>query len=256
MTPKQKGALVLLVIGVFQPALSAPNAGPHRTGAFSITMTPGELLGEASEGIQAVIASDEQIVWEVYVPKTYSADSPAGVVVYVSPDRSGAPPQGWASAMDDHNLIWISANQSGNRVILPRRVLKATLALEAIRQLYAIDDTRIYIAGFSGGGKVASMMATDFATTFVGGIFICGVEFWDGDEPQYIEAIRSNRYVFLTGERDQALESTKRVYRRYRDAGVPNTKLVIVRRMGHSNPPRSQIRTAIEFLDTGANGPH
>jgi predicted peptidase len=128
--------------------------------------------------------------------------------------------------------------------------------LEAIRQLYAIDDTRIYIAGFSGGGKVASMMATDFATTFVGGIFICGVEFWDGDEPQYIEAIRSNRYVFLTGERDQALESTKRVYRRYRDAGVPNTKLVIVRRMGHSNPPRSQIRTAIEFLDTGANGPH
>lgn len=253
MILKKNGLLVLLVIGSSQPAISTPEADPQRTGAFSITMTSEELLGEVSERIQSVIASDEQIVWEAYVPKGYSADSPAGVVVYVSPSRSGTPPHGWASVMDDHNLIWISANQSGNRALAPRRVVKAILALEAIRQQYAIDDTRIYIAGFSGGGKVASMIATHFATTFVGGLFICGVEFWDADEPQYIEAIRSNRYVFLTGERDQALEPTKRVYRSYRDAGVPNTKLVIVRKMGHSNPPRNEISKAIEYLETGAN---
>ena len=254
MILKQHGLLVLLVIGISQAALSAPDAVPQRTGAFSITMTPEVLLGEASKKLESVIASDEPIVWEAYVPKSYRADSPAGVVVYVSPSRSGAPPRGWANVMDDHNLIWISANQSGNRVLAPRRVLKAILALRAIQQQYAIDETRIYIAGFSGGGKVASMIATEFATTFVGGIFICGVEFWDVDEPRDIEAIRSNRYVFLTGEHDQALEPTKRVYRSYRDAGVPNIKLVVVRGMGHSNPPRNEISKAIEFLVTGANG--
>ena len=246
--------LVLLVLGLFQPTLSAPEIDVQRTGAFSITMTSQELLGEGSENLQSVIASDEEILWRIYIPKSYSIDSPAGVVVYVSPGRSGAIPRRWASVMDDHNLIWIGANQSGNRVLASRRVLKAILGLEVVRQRYTIDEGRIYIAGFSGGGKVASMIATDFATTFVGGIFICGVEPWKADEPPNIEAIRSNRYVFLTGERDQALESTKRVYRGYRAAGVPNIKLIVVRGMGHSNPPRNEFTKAIEFLETATNG--
>jgi len=256
MISKRKAPFALLVIGISQLSLGAPDPGLPRTGAFSITMTPEELLGEAPEKVQSVIASDEQIVWEAYVPGSYSADAPAGVVVYVSPDRSGTIPSGWASVLDEHNLIWISANQSGNRVPGGRRIVKAILGLEAIQQRYAIDDTRIYIAGFSGGGKVASMIATDLPTIFVGGIFICGVVDWGSDETQYIETIRSNRYVFLTGERDQALESTKRVYRSYRDAGVPNIRLVVVRRMGHSNPSRNEISKAIEFLDSGGSEPH
>lgn len=253
MILKREALFALLVIAISQPSVSAPDPGPPRTGAFSITMTPGELLGDAPEKVTSSIASDEQIVWEVYVPGSYSADAPAGVVVYVSPDRSGTIPAGWASVLDEHNLLWVSANQSGNRVPVSRRVLKAILGLEAIQQRYAIDDTRIYIAGFSGGGKVASMIATDLPTIFVGGIFICGVEGWGSDEPQHIETIRSNRYVFLTGELDQALESTRRAYRSYRDAGVPNIRLVVVRRMGHSNPSRKEISKAIEFLESGVN---
>ena len=253
MILKKNCLLALLVIGIFQPVFSEPVADQQRTGAFSIAITPEELLGETPEKIQSVIASDEQIVWEAYVPQSYSADSPPGVIVYVSPGHSGALPRGWARVMDEHNLIWISANQSGNRVVVPRRIIKTILGLEVIRQQYAIDDTRIYIAGFSGGGKVASKIATDLAPVFVGGIFICGVSDWGLDEPRYIEAVRSNRYVFLTGQRDQALESTKRVYRSYQKARVPNIKLIIVRGMGHSNPPRKEIGKAIEFLEAGAN---
>ena len=235
MNLNQDDLLVLMVFGLLQPTVGASKLDMQSTGAFSITMTTEELLGQASEKTQSLIASDEQIVWQIYIPKSYSNDSPAGVVVYVSPSSSGAIPRGWASVLDSHNLIWISANQSGNRVLAPRRVLKAILGLEVVRQRYTIDEGRIYIAGFSGGGKVASMIATDFATTFDGGIFICGVEFWQQDEPPHIEAIRSNRYVFLTGERDQSLESTKRVYR---------------------NPPRDQFNKAIEFLEAESNRLH
>ena len=117
--------------------------------------------------------------------------------------------------MDEHNLIWISANKSGNRVLVSRRVMKAILALNAIQQEYALDETRIYVAGFSGGGKIASMIATDYANTFDGGLFICGVEFWD--------------------------------------AGVPHIQLVIVYDMGHDNPPRREISRALEFLDNAGS---
>lgn len=251
MNPRRNGLLALLVIGIPHAVSGASGPEPQRTGNFAIAMTPGELLGAAAEQVASVATADEQMVWETYVPEAYSAESPAGVLVYVSPSSSGKPPHGWARVMEEHNLIWIGANESGNRVSTSRRVLKAILALEAVRQQYAIDDARIYIAGFSGGGRVASMIATEFAGTFVGGIFICGAEFWDVEEPRFIDAIRSNRYVFLSGENDQALGPTMRVFRGYRDAGVPNIKLVVVNNMGHSNPPRNEISEAIEFLDAG-----
>jgi predicted esterase len=254
MNMKQTGVLALVVLGISPASLVAAESDAPRTGDFAITMSSGELLGETAEKIVSVIAVDEPITWKVYVPEGYSVESPAGIVVYVSPSQSGTPPRGWSSVMDEHNLIWISADKSGNRVLVPRRVLKAILALRAIQQEYMLDETRIYVAGFSGGGKVASMIATDYADTFAGGFFICGVEFWDVDEPPYLEAIKSNRYVFLTGEHDQALEPTKRVYRNYRDAGVPHIQLVVVRDMGHAIPPRREISRAIEFLDNGASG--
>jgi predicted esterase len=255
MIVKQTGLLALVVLGISHASLVvAAESGAPRTGDFTISRTSGELLGETAEKMVSVIAVDEPITWEVHVPDGYSAESPAGIVVYVSPSQSGTPPRGWPSIMDEHNIIWISANKSGNRVLVPRRVLKAILALKAIQQEYVLDETRIYVAGFSGGGKIASMIATDYANTFDGGLFICGVEFWDVDEPRDFEAIKSNRYVFLTGEHDQALGPTKRVYRNYRDAGVPHIQLVVVDDMGHANPPRREFSRAIKFLDNGASG--
>ena len=252
MTMKRTGLLALVVLGISPISVNSAESDSPRTGAFAIARTPGELLGEAARKIASIIPVDEPINWEVHVPEGYSAESPAGVVVYVSPSQSGTPPRGWSSVMDEHNLIWISANQSGNRVLVPRRVVMALLALNAIQQKYILDKTRVYIAGFSGGGKIASMISTDYAGTFGGGFFICGVEFWDVDEPRYLDTIKSNRFVFLTGEHDHALDPTKSVYRKYQDAGVAHIQLVVVREMGHANPPRRDISKAIEFLDDGA----
>lgn len=243
--------LAVVVLGFSSVATVAAEPDAPRTGAFSITRTPAELLGEAAGNFLSVIDVDEPITWEAYVPEGYSAESPPGIVVYVSPSQSGAPPPGWSSVMNEHNLIWISANNSGNRVVVSHRVLKAIFALNAIQEDYVLDDKRIFVSGFSGGGRVASMIATDYANTFDGGFFICGAEFWNVDEPRHFEAIKSNRYVFLSGERDQALAPTKRVYRKYRGAGAPHVRLIVVRGMGHNNPPRRDISRAIQFLDTG-----
>jgi predicted esterase len=251
---RRTGLLALVVLGI--SPISASSAAPDtpRTGAFAITLSPAELLGEAAQKVAPVIPVDEAITWEVYVPEAYSADSPPGIVVYVSPSQSGSQPPGWSGVMDEHNLIWISANYSGNRVLAPRRALTAILALYAIQREYALDEERVYVAGLSGGGKMASIIATDYARTFDGGFFICGVEPWETDEPQELEAIRSNRYVFLAGERDQALKPTKHVYRQYRKAGVSDIELVVVPGMGHGSPPHREISRAIEFLDKGVPG--
>ncbi len=221
-----------------------------QTGAFTASYTTKALLGEAASRIESLISLDELITWEIYVPPGYRPDSPAGLLVYVSPSPSGALPRGWSRIMDEHNLIWISANESGNRALVPRRVLLSILAISAAQQTYAVDAERVYISGFSGGGKVASMVATDYAETFKGGIFICGVEFWQGERPRYFDYIKSNHYVFLTGDHDQALEPTKRVFRAYRKAGIESTNLIVIRNMGHSTPKNHDLAKAIVFLDS------
>ena len=158
--------------------------------------------------------------------------------------------------LDRHNVIWIGANRSGNNELVARRILLALFATTAARQRYAIDAERIYISGLSGGGKTASMIATEQAQLFRGAIYNCGVEVWDAEEPQRLEEMRRNRYVFVTGTYDQALEPTKRAYRAYRRAGVENSKLMVIRHMTHRNPDSYEFEEALQYLDARvASGP-
>lgn len=237
-----------LVIGQCLAYAEVP--GPA-TGAFRVSETLAGIAGNDAAGrIAGVIAPHEPITWEVYVPDHYDAARPPGLMVYISPTSSGEMPRGWDSVMDEYNLIWIAANESGNSEIVGRRAVLAQIAPAVIGRDYAIDQERIYISGLSGGGKMASMVAAEHADLFKGGIFNCGVEFWDRAEPQLIDVIRRNHYVFITGTLDQALEPTKDAHAKYLDAGVANAKLMVIREMTHRNPSRYHFADAVAYLDT------
>lgn len=219
------------------------------TGSFELERTLTEVLGEASANRMSVIfPATEPVSWEVFVPPDYDPENPPGLIVYISPTQSGRLPDRWDQVLSAQNLIWVAANKSGNQVPVQRRALFAVIAPTLIEQGYVIDRERLYVSGMSGGGKMASMVATDHAHIFKGAIFNCGVEFWDAT-PRRIDAVKSNRYVFVTGEYDQALRPTRRVHGRYRKAGVSQVKLMVIDDMGHGNPPPAEFEEAIEFLD-------
>ena len=114
---------------------------------------------------------------------------------------------------------------------------------------YRIDPSRVYVSGFSGGGRTASAVAPEYAQLFTGAIYICGVNFWDGHKPKQLERIRDNRYVFLTGSKDFNRSETRRVHRAYRRADVDNVMLLEVAGMDHRMPPPEDLAQAITFLD-------
>jgi poly(3-hydroxybutyrate) depolymerase len=222
------------------------------TGHRVLVSTLAELTGESTAAqVESVVPPDENIEWQMYVPATYDRATPAGLLVYVSPTQSGEIPRGWSEVLDRHNVIWIAADRSGNNELVARRILLALLATAAARKHYAIDAERIYISGLSGGGKTASMIATDQAQLFRGAIYNCGVEIWDSEEPLRLDQMRQNRYVFVTGTYDQALEPTKRAFRAYRRAGVENSKLMVIRHMTHRNPDSYEFEEALQYLDAG-----
>jgi hypothetical protein len=219
-------------------------------GQFDITLSLDQLLEpETIESMAKAISADEDITWKMYVPENYDPGKPAGLMVYISPTPKGWMPRNWQSVIDEENLIWISANDSGNRTIDARRILFAVLGTQIAAKNYAIDTDRVYLSGFSGGGKVASKVAIDFANLFKGAIYICGVLHWKRNPPPLYDQVKANRYVFLTGKNDFNSDLTKNIYRKYQSAGLRNIYLMDILGMAHKTPGTKDFRKAISYLD-------
>ena len=247
---RQQVALLLLAASL---ASQADSALTRRVGEFEVTSTVAELLDEASvRAFEQIIPSDQPIEWAVYVPESYDPNQPVGVLVFISAGDSGKIPKEWKALMGRRNLIWIGANRSGNRIATSLRVANATLAPLVVDKSYELDTDRVYVSGFSGGGRVSSMVATEYAHLFKGAIYICGANLWTGDQPRRYDEVKKNRYAFITGTRDFNLRDTTRVYHAYDRAGIPNIKLMVIPGLSHRKPPVGKLEEAIEFLVSAA----
>jgi predicted esterase len=229
------------------PTASAQKLPEH--GEAQIQLTLNQLLGEQQANTyQEIIPADELLSWQVYMPNNNSGVVP-GLVVYVSPHISGEIFPRWRAVMDQQNLIYIAADESGNRKPVNRRMVLATMAVKALAQQIAIDSERIMIAGFSGGGRVASILASQYPEAFTGALYICGVDFWKKSQTPKVDRLVQNRFVFLTGSRDFNLDETRKIYRRYLKAGALHSKLIVVPKMSHELPDAKTLAIALEFLN-------
>jgi len=220
------------------------------TGSFQITSTVSELVDTKTlKTLSNILQADDLIEWQVHVPKNYNPQRKPGLMVYISPTPTGKIPAKWLSLMEKHNLIWVGANSSGNNVDSRKRLMMAILATSIIDKNYIIDLKRVYVAGFSGGGRMASIASTTYPQLFNGAIYICGVNYWGDISHEGLEQIKKNRFVFITGRQDFNLQDTKKVFRKYKKAGMENIKLLINPIMGHSNPSKKDFESAIIYLD-------
>ena len=135
------------------------DASLPRTGSLRLMMSPSQVLGpEMAAELNHLLLSDEMIEWGLYVPGHYSPKRPPGVIVFVPSQSSGALPDNWRALMDEKNLIWMGPRVAGASEPSNERVLKAVLAPYAIADRYTVDRNRVYIAGYSDGGKVANLV--------------------------------------------------------------------------------------------------
>lgn len=151
--------------------------------------------------------------YDVYAPKNYTREKPAGIFVWCSPGTGGLP-GGWKEVADRHNLILITAKKAGNdRKPAWHRIGLALDALHNLPKSYATDPKRHYIGGLSGGGGIATGTAF-FHPELVTGVMICGAPIplrdvksyigasWDVSSGLFSKIKTRHRHVMVTGEKD------------------------------------------------------
>ena len=244
--------LILAAVSLFTgSAASQDLVDDSPTGTYRHVATSTDILGaDRAEAFSAVVPVNEPIDWEVAVDDSYDPRKPPGVLVYISPSNSGKIPRHWLRLLASHNLIWVAANRSGNRIQVARRSTFAVLGAALSAKLYEIDGRRVYLAGFSGGARVSGLVAASYPTLFRGGIYVGGAESWgQGDRPDKLESMQRNRYVFLVGSEDANRVVARTVHTKYLRAGIDQLSMMVVRRLGHELPDTRHMANALDFLD-------
>lgn len=145
----------------------------------------------------------------LYVPRKRPGER-YGLLVFVPPWEDARLPQGWGSVLDQFGLIYVSAARSGNtQSVLGRREPLALLAAENIMRQFPVDPERVYIAGFSGGARVALRLVLGYPDLFRGAIVNAGSDpIGSADMPlppaDLFLAFQQAHLVYVTGARDDA----------------------------------------------------
>jgi pimeloyl-ACP methyl ester carboxylesterase len=246
--------IVFCTAWVLQPAFAQSAAFPA-TGEGRLERSIEQLRGAGSAVARSeLFDSTAAVAWTVYWPNNESGQPP-GVLVYVSPGSAGYLDPRWRESLDRANLALVSADNSGNEVLSAQRMALAVLGLDVLRSERPIDAERVYVSGFSGGGQVASTLAALYPDLFRGGIYICGADYWQEDYRTDLDRLRKNRFVFLTGTKDFSRHSVRVVYGRYVKAGVDQSRLMIIPRMGHEHPGAADFAAALDYLTARAVDP-
>jgi len=269
-----KATLLLLAFFFFEPLLQAQPSnsvaikpGP-RDVQFQLAApysSSSELRRRLSRGQAHIPPYDiTRERFKLVIPETYSPLTNWGLLVWVSPSDSPKIPADWEPVLARQKLLFIGAYNAGNQRNSFERFRLAVDACYNIRQRFRIDPKRVYVSGFSGGGRVASMLAVGYGDIFTGAIPICGVNFYTdlpaeggkvfehsyAPDPGVAALARKNgRFALITGENDPNRANTKAAYEHgFKKYGFSHVSYFEVPKMGHANPPADWLDKALAFL--------
>jgi hypothetical protein len=266
--------LLLLLLGLLW--LPAALADAPRTGSFAVSFSQTTPLADGAEVLKRLLhplvynqwqaqgrikpgqtIDPAQESWRVYVPPDYDGSQAYGVLVWISPGEGGQMEENWQHVLREHKLIYIGADKSGNdESVIERRVPLALTGLANIETMYKIDPTRVYIAGFSGGGVAASRIAAGYADIFSGGLFVStsdGIGSADTPVPQLerFQLMRSRgRYVFTSGQEETSnMVMNVRSVDEYRALCVSRVDFIHIPNATHGNIDSRIFSRAMSYLD-------
>jgi predicted esterase len=189
---------------------------------------------------------------------------PLGLLVWIGPKDNGLMPPAIQRALEGRGMMGIAPHGAGNSIDVTRRCALAIEAVKVAQARYELDLTRVYVGGFSGGAKVASLLGFVFPQVFRGVLAIGGAVYWRPIEigprktipvqfetdPLAITLARTaSRFAILIGEADESFNLTKLIYER---GFLPDhfrfVRATFIPALRHEIPREEDVRAAMEWL--------
>ncbi len=159
----------------------------------------------------------ESVAWKgetmtVFCPPSYERDgSPHGVYINIAAGKSPIKVMdGCEEAMERLKMIYASPSGTSNADSDVRRMALALDTLATLRKTYAVDDSRVFVGGSSGGGAISAVMGVNYPE-FRG--VLCQVRNFDVPHTYcvpYVEksevpaiANRKQAWAWITGPEDR-----------------------------------------------------
>src|SRR6187200_3179017 len=96
--------------------------------------------------------------FRLVVPKSSPHAAKWGLFVYINADDSPGLPAGYEAVLEKRKLLAVAPYKAGNgRNIFDRFRLSVDAAFN-LEKRFNVDPDRVYVSGFSGGARVASML--------------------------------------------------------------------------------------------------
>ena len=269
MTPRTSGLLIALcLIGAAPPpvpkfkAVTFTESSPlARNGElikrFFSPFAYADLLRKNDPAaLNALPIEPKDEKFGLYVPPNKPAKGYA-LLVWVSPlDGAGMPPS-WTATLDDQGVIFVTAAKSGNETSpVGRRIPLALTAAANVARTYEVDPNRIWIAGFSGGARIAERMALGYPDVFTGAILDGSADvIGSADVPlpprEHFELLLDRMAIVLTTGQADAYntDDAKRVILSMRRHCLDRLSVEVRPREGHEMMKGGSLAKAIQFLD-------
>jgi len=187
----------------------------------------------------------------VYVPAGYDGSRPFGLVVSMTNAKSSSNyPRAFTATLDKHNLIWVGFDPYKS----PRGVITEFCLAIVYNMLgyYNIDQSRIYIGGYSLGGQLTEDVLKTHAWLFDGAFFI-NISF-SGDpesEPEWVHCKHHVPIVYVEGDYDYNRSWTYRAYDSLLCSGYRNIYYIHEPMKGHKLISAESFERTISLLETG-----
>jgi len=233
----------------------------YRSASYATAKEINRRLRISAGGKVSALAAEK---FQIIVPSAFSTNLSWGLLVWISPGDTPGIPSAWEAELAKQQLLFVGAYKSGNQRPIWERV---SLALEAafnMRQMYKIDTNRVFVGGFSGGGRVAGMVGIGYPDIFTGTICVCGVGFYTDipttngqhwartfipDANLLTQAKSESRFVLLTGDQDINRENTHEVWRNgFEREGFRHVRYLEVPGLKHALPSAEVLGKALEFV--------
>ncbi|RLT04238.1 MAG: hypothetical protein DWI21_14730 [Planctomycetota bacterium] len=174
------------------------------------------------------------------------------LVLFIS---AGDQPAGWSqlqAVCQQKGIAFASPYGAGNNTSMPKRIRIVLDVLDELRRRHRIDSDRTYLAGFSGGGRVACGITFALPELFGGVIPVCA----SGDlreEPWLRHRVIDRLSVaMITGTGDFNRGEVERFRGPMLTDMSVRTKVSTVEKLGHGIPDAKTFAEVIDWLDAGA----